>query len=73
MPISRELLPFSFQFCFAATTRLAAIFAEEVDDFCGVVWVVWISSKNNAGNAARIKTIESMTKRFWAVSLVLLT
>ena len=45
MPISRELLPFSFQFCFAATTRLAGMFAEEVDDFCGVVWVVWISSK----------------------------
>jgi hypothetical protein len=34
---------------------------------------VLIRSKNNAGNAARIKTIETMTKRFWTVSLVLLT
>ena len=29
MPISRELLPFSFQFF----TRLAAVFAKEVGDF----------------------------------------
>ena len=29
MPISRELLPFSFQFC----TRLAAVFAKEVSGF----------------------------------------